>query len=53
MFSPAEGSDMSPSGSNNIRKDPKYRDPDNGDHTLKSGSPCLKAAADGSNMGCF
>jgi len=53
MFSPDEGSDISPSGSNNIRKDPKYRDPDNGDYGLKAGSPCLKTAADGSNMGCF
>jgi hypothetical protein len=53
MFSPDEGSDMSPSGSNNIRKDPKYRDPDNGDYGLKPGSPCIKAASDGSNMGCF
>jgi len=53
MFSPDEGSDISPSGSHNIRKDPKFNDPDNGDYRLKPGSPCLKTAADGSNMGCF
>ena len=53
LFSPDEGSDMSPSGSNNIRKDPKFNDPDNGEYGLKPGSPCLKAASDGSNMGCF
>lgn len=53
LFSPDEGSDVSPSGSHNIRKDPKYKDPDNGEYGLKPGSPCLKAASDGSSMGCF
>jgi hypothetical protein len=53
LFSADEGSDVAVSGSNNIRKDPKYKDPENGEYGLKSGSPCLKAASDGSNMGCF
>jgi hypothetical protein len=53
LFSPDEGSDVAVSGSNNIRKDPKYKDADNDDYRLKPGSPCLKAASDGSNMGCF
>ena len=53
LFSTDEGSDVAVSGSNNIRKDPKFKDPDNGDYRLKPGSPCLKAASDGSNMGCF
>ena len=53
LFSTDAGSDVAASGSNNIRKDPKYRSPDNGDYRLKSGSPCVKAASDGSNMGCF
>jgi hypothetical protein len=46
-------SDEAKSGSNNLRKDPKFRDQENGDYKLKPGSPCLKAAADGSNQGCF
>jgi hypothetical protein len=53
LFSPDAGSDVAVSGSNNIRKDPKFRDPDNGDYRLKKDSPCVKAAKDGSNMGCF
>jgi hypothetical protein len=53
LLSPETGSDFSPTGSNNIQKDPKFSDPDNGDYRLKPGSPCLKTAADGSNMGCF
>jgi pectin methylesterase-like acyl-CoA thioesterase len=46
-------SDEAKSGSNSIRKDPKFRDHENGNYRLKSGSPCEKAAEDGSNMGCF
>jgi len=53
LLSPKNGSDFSPSGSNNIRKDPKYRAPEEGDYRLKKGSPCVKAASDGTNMGCF
>jgi len=53
LLSADAGSDVVVSGSNNIRKDPKYEDPENGDYRLKPGSPCLKAASDGSNMGCF
>jgi len=53
LFSTDKGSDMAVSGSNNIRKDPTYKDADNDDYRLKPGSPCLKAASDGSNMGCF
>ena len=53
LFSPDEGSDVAVSGTKDIRKDPKFKDPDNGGYGLKPGSPCLKAAADGSNMGCF
>ena len=53
LFSPDEGSDVSASGSHNIRRDPKYKDPGNGEYGLKPGSPCLKTASDGSNMGCF
>ncbi len=53
LFSPDEASDVAVSGSHNIRKDPEYKDPDNGDYRLKSGSPCVKTASDGSNIGCF
>ena len=53
LFSPDEKSDEAPSGSNNIRQDPKFTDPDDGDYRLRAGSPCLKAAEDGSNLGCF
>jgi hypothetical protein len=53
LFSTDAGSDVVVSGSNNIRKDPRYKDPENGDYRLKPGSPCLKTASDGSNMGCF
>jgi len=53
LFSPDTGSDVAVSGSKNVRKDPKFKDPDNGEYGLKPGSPCLKAASDGSNQGCF
>ena len=53
LSSTDNASDEAKSGSNNIRNDPKFRDPDNGDYRLKQGSPCLKAASDGSNQGCF
>ena len=53
LQSSAAGSDVAVSGSNNIRRDPKYRGPENGDYRLKAGSPCVKTASDGSNMGCF
>ena len=53
LLSPESGSDFSPSGSNNIRKDPKYKAPEESDYRLERGSPCLMAAADGTNMGCF
>ena len=53
LLSPETGSDFSPTGSNNIHKDPKFKDPKNGDYRLKPGSPCLKTASDGSNQGCF
>ncbi len=46
-------SDEPKSGSDNFRKDPNFKDSENGDYKLKPGSPCLKAAKDGSNMGCF
>ena len=46
-------SDEPKSGSNNFRKDAKFKDSKNGNYKLKPGSPCLKAAADGSNQGCF
>ena len=46
-------SDEAKSGSNNFRKDPEFKDSENGDYRLKPGSPCLNAAKDGSNMGCF
>jgi hypothetical protein len=53
LFSHDEGSDVVVSGTKDIRKDPKFKDPENGDYRLKPGSPCLKAASDGSNQGCF
>jgi hypothetical protein len=53
LSSTDNASDQAKSGSNNIRKDPKFRAPDIGDYRLKAGSPCLKAASDGSNQGCF
>jgi hypothetical protein len=46
-------SDEAKSGSNNIDKDPKFKAHEDGDYKLKPGSPCMKAAKDGSNMGCF
>jgi len=46
-------SDEAPAGSDNIRKDPKFKDQENGNYRLKPGSPCENAAKDGSNMGCF
>jgi hypothetical protein len=46
-------SDEAKSGSNNFRKDPKFKDSESGNYKLKSNSPCVNAAKDGSNMGCF
>jgi hypothetical protein len=40
-------------GEGNIFEDPEFTDPDNGDYTLKSSSPCRGAASDGGDMGCF
>jgi hypothetical protein len=48
-----ENFDRVSEGTNNITDDPQFRDRDGGDYRLESGSPCQKAAADGSNMGCF
>jgi hypothetical protein len=48
-----DDSDQAKSGSNNIDKDPKFKDRENGNYNLKPGSPCVKTAKDGSNMGCF
>ena len=48
-----DDSDEAKSGSDNIRKDPKFKDQENGNYKLKTGSPCEKAAEDGTNMGCF
>jgi hypothetical protein len=53
LFCPEEGSDVAVSGSHDVRKDPMFKNPDSGDYGLKPKSPCLKAAADGSNQGCF
>ncbi len=53
LYSTDTDSDEAKSGSNNFRKDPKFMNPEAGDYKLKPGSPCLKAANDGSNMGCF
>ena len=53
LSSTDNASDEAKSGSNNIRQDPKFIDPDNGDYRLNAGSSCLKAADDGSNQGCF
>jgi pectin methylesterase-like acyl-CoA thioesterase len=48
-----QDSDEAKSGSDNIRKEPKFKDQGDGNYELKPGSPCVKAAKDGSNMGCF
>ena len=48
-----DDSDEAKSGSDNIREDPKFKDQGNGNYKLKPGSPCEKAAKDGTNMGCF
>jgi hypothetical protein len=48
-----DASDKAKSGSDNINKDPKFKDHEDGNYKLKPGSPCLKTAKDGSNMGCF
>lgn len=53
LSSTDEDSDQAKSGSNNISKDPKFKDHEDGNYKLKPGSPCMKAAKDGSNMGCF
>ncbi len=53
LSSTDEDSDQAKSGSNNINKDPKFKAHEDGNYKLKSGSPCVKAAKDGSNMGCF
>ena len=53
LFSPDKDSDEAPAGANNIRKDPKYADAEEGNYRLKANSPCLNAAKDGSNLGCF
>ena len=53
LYSADHDTDEPKSGSNNISKDPMFKDPAGGDYRLKPGSPCAKAAEDASNMGCF
>jgi len=48
-----ENFDRVSEGTSNITGDPEFKDREGGDYGLRSGSPCQKAAADGSNMGCF
>jgi len=40
-------------GHGNIEQDPKFLDPKRHDFRLANNSPCLKAASDNKNMGCF
>ena len=43
-----------PTGSHSIvDQDPLMNDPDNGDVSLKAGSPCLNVASDGTNIGAW
>jgi hypothetical protein len=53
LSSTDNASDEAKSGSDNINKDPKFKAHEDGNYKLKPGSPCAKAAKDGSNMGCF
>ena len=53
LHSSNSDSDEAKSGSDNIRKDPKFKNQEDGNYKLKPGSPCEKAAKDGSNLGCF
>jgi hypothetical protein len=48
-----ENFDRVSEGTTNITDDPQFRDHGDGDYRLEKDSPCVKAAADGSNMGCF
>jgi len=40
-------------GEGNITEDPLFVDPDDDDYRLEGASPCIGAASDGRNMGCF
>ncbi len=40
-------------GRHDIQKDPRFTDPGDGDYTLKKNSPCIGAAKDDTNIGCF
>jgi len=40
-------------GVGNIEEDPEFKDSAGGDFSLEPGSPCIGAASDGDNMGCF
>ncbi|MFO7638500.1 MAG: pectinesterase family protein [bacterium] len=40
-------------GRGNIRRDPRFANHDKGDYRLGKNSPCLGAAVDGSDLGCF
>lgn len=53
LYTDDEDSDDPPKASRCIRKDPKFRNHENGDYHLKSNSPCIGAGTDGENMGCF
>jgi hypothetical protein len=48
-----ENFDRVSEGETNITDDPQFRDHGDGDYRLEKDSPCVKAASDGSNMGCF
>lgn len=53
LYNTGENLDRIGPGADNIMKDPLFVNRDNRDYHLKPGSPCLKAASDGRNIGCF
>lgn len=53
VFGDGDGFDRVEKGRGNIEEDPRFLNRGAGDYRLGSGSPCARAAADGSNIGCF
>jgi pectin methylesterase-like acyl-CoA thioesterase len=53
LYSKDTDSDKAEAGSNNIRKDPGFKDHADGDYSLEKDSPCLKTGKGNTNRGCF
>jgi hypothetical protein len=53
VFNESDNYDRVTPGKGCIKKDPEFKNRDGGNYRLKTDSPCIGKASDGSNIGCF